>query len=718
MTETRALHRWKFYRVGGLDQVNLITADDLRSLRDLDQKLWVALSCPTKGLEIDSRTLQLLDLDKDNRVRAPEVLAAIEWCDQRLKNLVSIIPGRDGLALDEIDETRPEGKMLAAAARRVLAHFKKESTALLTAADVADVSNVFVETSFNGDGIIPPSAAADPETAQVITEALECEGGLTDRSGKPGIDQAKLDAFYADLGAFAAWSSEGETEIVRALGAATSAAFLAVKAVRAKVDDYFMRCQLVAFDARAGALINRAEADLLALAGKDLSTALDDIGALPIARVEAGRPLPLTSGANPAWAERLLTLHREAAAPALGADKASLTEAEWTFLKRRVAAFEAWDAAKKGAPVEKLGLARVRALLERKDKAVVEALLAQDKSFEPEALGLADAVRLVFYQRDLFTLLRNFVSFADFYEPRKGAIFQAGTLYLDSRSCDLCVRVDDPGAHSTLGSLSHMYIAYCECRRAGSDAMKIAACFTQGDSDYLMVGRNGIFYDRLGRDWDATIIKILDNPISIRQAFFAPYKKFVRFIEEQAQKFAASKEKEADAKLAAAASVAGGEVPKPPAPVDVGKMVGIIAALGVGAGALGALFGGLIAGFAGLQPWWAKIVALFGVVAVISGPSMAMAWLKLRQRTLGPVLDANGWAINGRVKVNIPLGVSLTERARLPEGASRTLEDPFEDKAAARRRRMVWLALSLVVTLLGAAKVLHVWPFAPWPFGG
>ena len=85
-----------------------------------------------------------------------------------------------------------------------------------------------------------------------------------------------------------------------------------------------------------------------------------------------------------------------------------------------------------------------------------------------------------------------------------------------------------------------------------------------------------------------------------------------------------------------------------------------------GAGALGTLLGGLVSGFLGLQPWWAKLVAVLGVMAVISGPSVFIAWLKLRQRTLGPVLDANGWAVNGRVAVNLPLGFALTARAVLP----------------------------------------------------
>ena len=70
-------HRWRFYRAGGVDQVRIETGADIANLESLDQKLWVALSCPVKGLEFDERTLALLDADSDGRVRAPEILAAV-----------------------------------------------------------------------------------------------------------------------------------------------------------------------------------------------------------------------------------------------------------------------------------------------------------------------------------------------------------------------------------------------------------------------------------------------------------------------------------------------------------------------------------------------------------------------------------------------------------------------------------------------------------------
>ena len=88
------------------------------------------------------------------------------------------------------------------------------------------------------------------------------------------------------------------------LGDATAAAAAAVKAVKAKVDDYFTRCRLAAFDPRASNALNREEKEYLALAAKDLTITNAEIAGFPLARVEAGRPLPLTAEREPGLGRR------------------------------------------------------------------------------------------------------------------------------------------------------------------------------------------------------------------------------------------------------------------------------------------------------------------------------------------------------------------------------------------------------------------------------
>ena len=466
--------------------------------------------------------------------------------------------------------------------------------------------------------------------------------------------------------------------------------------------DYFARCQLAAFDARAAAPLNRAETEFVNLAGQDLSKPGDAVAALPLARVEAGRALPLVVGINPAWAAALADFRILVAEPVFGRGRDTLAESEWRDLLGRFALYEAQVAAKPVSAVEKLGIARIRDLLAGDVRARLESLIQQDLDLAPEIAAIDSVERLIRYHRDLGQLLNNFVSFTDFYAPGRSAPFQAGTLYLDGRSCDLCVQVSDPGAHSVLAGQSNLYIAYCDCRRADGTTKKIAACFTKGDSDYLQVGRNGVFYDRNGNDWDATIVKVVENVISLHQAFWLPYKKLVKFIEVQAAKFAAAKDKSADEKLAAgvANTAGGGGQPARAEAFDIGKFAGIFAAIGLALGYIGGALAAVVTGFVKLAPWQMP-VAVVGAILLVSGPSMLLAWLKLRQRTLGPVLDATGWAINGRIRINVPLVAALTHVARLPANAHRTLKDPYEDVAAARRRR--WTSVILFLLVLGAA---------------
>lgn len=697
------MHTWKFFRTGGLDQVALETGADLLNLAHLDQKLWVALSCPVKGLELDEKTLAMIDTDGDGRIRVPELLAAIEWAAARLKEPGDLLKGSDALPLAAINDATPEGKVLLASAQQVLGNLGKKGAAAIAAADAADTARIFSASPLNGDGVIPPEATEDAEAQALIKDIIACTGGAADRTGSVGVTAEQVDAFFADLAAYAAWVAQSSGKDIAVLGDATDAACAALKAVRAKVEDYFARCRLAAFDGRALAALNGQESAYLAIAALDLKITAEEVAGFPLARVEAGRALPLLEGVNPAWAAALATLHQAVVTPVHGAAKTALTPAEWAALNAKFSAYETWLGGKAGSAVEKLGLPRIQAILAGRARAALADLIAQDKALEPQFKAITDVNRLTHYHRDLRALLHNFVNFADFYSRDKWAVFQAGTLYLDSRSTELCIRVD--GANP-LAAMSKAYIAYVDCKRPGGATLKIAACFTQGDSDYLFVGRNGVFYDRAGRDWDATIASIVDNPISIRQAFWSPYKKFLRMIEEQVAKRAAAAEAASSARLASTAANAANADKAPPAEPPKKVDVGAVAAIGVAiSGAITAIT--LILGYVfQLKPWQYPLV-LLGLMLVISTPSVIIAWLKLRQRTLGPILEGNGWAVNGRVRINIPFGTALTDLAVKPPGAKVSLDDPYEDKeAAARKRRLIFW---VVVLLLGGAAAWIRW---------
>lgn len=706
--DARTVHVWKFFRAGGFDQVRLETGADLVALEHLDQKLWVALACPTRGLEFDHKTLDLIDTDGDGRIRAPEIMAAVEWATTHLKNPDDLLKGERELPLAAINDASAQGKRLLKSAREILASLGKPDAASISiddTADTADTAKIFGQTKFNGDGIIPIDTAGENGTQQVIRDIVDTLGPVTDRSGRPGVDQERVDEFFTQLEAYAQWWQRAEADAaIMPLGERTADAYAALAAVRARVDDYFARCRLAAFDARAASALNRRIEEYAARAHETLSADGTEFADFPLARIEAGKPLPLGAGANPAWMEALDALRRNTVEPALGAPHETLTDEEWQTLKSRFARFEQWQQDKAGAAVEKLGIARVRAILGTTAKAAITTLIAQDKALEPEMNAIDAVDRLLRYHRDLFRLLNNFVSFRDFYHPERKAIFQSGTLFIDGRQCELCVRVADTAKHAALASLAKTYLAYLDCtRRSSSEAMTIVAAITNGDGDQLMVGRNGVFYDRDGGDWDATIVRIIEHPISIREAMWLPYKRFGRMVGEQIEKFAAAKDKALVEKTGAGLQGATDRVaaPPPPTPFDAAKFAGVLAAAGLALGAIGTAFATAMTGFLNLA-WWQMPLAVLGILVAISGPSMIIAALKLRHRNLGPILDANGWAVNARVKINLPFGASLTKTARLPAGARRSMRDPYQQHHRAR-----WLTLLLAALIAGG-----VWWYA------
>ncbi|HEY5974359.1 MAG TPA: hypothetical protein VIU41_06405, partial [Geobacteraceae bacterium] len=528
-------------------------------------------------------------------------------------------------------------------------------------------------------------------------------GGETDRSGEPGISLAKVEQFASEAAAWLAWQDAVLPDAAHLLPEASREAAIGLwTGVKDKLEDYFLRCRLAAYDARAAVTMNAAEEQLQALAARNLAEAGEEIANLPLAAVSADRVLDLVQGLNPAWAERLAQFRKLIVQPLLGTVN-RLSAADWEVVKERCTAYEAWWAERVETSVAQLGRDRLQAWSDSNVAAALTALIDQDLALQAEFEAIVEVERLTRYCRDLYTLLNNFVSFRDFYTGRGKAIFQAGTLYLDGRSCELCVTVADIAKHAALSNLSRVFLVYCDCiREGGKEKMTIAAAFTNGDSDQLVAGRNGVFYDRQGRDWDATIVRIVDHPISIRQAFWAPYKRIGKMVGDQIQKAAAARSKAAEDKAAGSALQAGTppkEGAKPPAQqqmFDIGKFVGIFAAIGLAIGAIGTAIAALVTGFLKLA-WWQMPLVIAGILLLISGPSMLIAWFKLHRRNLGPILDANGWAVNARAKLNIPFGASLTGIPRLPAGSKQSLADPYAEK----RRPWKTLLFLLVVIVLG-----------------
>ena len=295
-------------------------------------------------------------------------------------------------------------------------------------------------------------------------------------------------------------------------------------------------------------------------------------------------------------------------------------------------------------------------------KSKVESEMAAAKAeFEPLR-------KLLLLHRDFYRLLRNFVTLEDFYDndEKTVASFLAGTLILDQRACKLCIRVNDLAKHDSQAPLSGMYLLYCNCEnKKTGKKLQIVAAMTQGEIKNLSVGKNGIFYDNNGLDYDATVFKIIENPISLRQAFWNPYRKMAKWVEDKINKSAAEKDAKTFDDMTAKVATAADPNAEKKSAFDIAKFAGIFAAIGMALGMIGTALVKVGEGMKDL-PWWQYLIIFVCILLIISGPSMIMAWMKLRRRNLAPVLNANGWAINADSIISVPFGLKLTEQVRFP----------------------------------------------------
>ena len=702
-------YKWEFENIGGCSRVKLTSGKDIAHLDELDTKMWTVLSCPVQGLEIEEKSLRYMDCDADGKLRVNDVVSISKWITGMLKNPDLLLEGKDAINIDDINTDNEPGLKLCKAAKQILANLGKADNQI-SLADTADIAAIFAKTRFNGDGVITVASTDDAALQDIIASATAITGGTMDRSGQMGVNAAQIEQFYTELKAYSDWCA---AEVPAPFADKTDAVIAAYQALDAKMKDFFMRSRLAAFSPDSTGALDVQTSRIEAISAENLAGKGDEIAAYPIARITGKAELDLDAAINPAWAAQFNVIKG-----VVEAGKKSLSEADWAALGAQFAAYIAWKGAKAGVSVEGLTLDKVNALLKQDQKQALLDIVAEDIALKEEAENIEMVDKFLHVLRDLYRLLKNFITFHDFYNKDKkvGAIFQCGTLYIDQRACRFCMKVSDMGAHNASAATSGMYLVYCDCTTKTSAAkLQIVAAVTVGEVGSLIVGKNAIYYDNAGVEWDAKITKIVENPISIAQAFWSPYRRMATVVENLINKSAADKDAkmmaDATAKInatptslpAAPAAGAEGEAAKPAAtpPFDIAKFAGIFAAIGMAVGMIGTALVTLAEGIFALE-WWQLILSFLGIMLIISGPAMVMAWMKLRRRNIAPLLNANGWAVNADSKISIPFGETLTDVAKYPK---LRLKDPY-----AKTGMPGWAKFLITLVILGAIAA-GVWFF-------
>lgn len=346
---------------------------------------------------------------------------------------------------------------------------------------------------------------------------------------------------------------------------------------------------------------------------------------MPLVTDAPDKTLPLKANLNPKFLEAVIDFSAKCVTPLIG-EKTEIDRLEWKKIKAAFAPYRAWVASK---PVMS---ASAMAGLEEKEKVLCLKL-------------------------HLLEFLENFVNMRRLYDVSSLASFQTGTLRIDAKEMNLCFHVDSEAAHSALAEKSKCCVIYLKLTRPADKAERsICAVATAGTIRGLYVGRNGVFYDRDGKDWEAVVTKVVEAEVSLSEAFWSPWRKLGEGIASSVKKFLGEKQAAAQAKLdtGSQSAQAGGAA-----------LASSVAAIGIGVGMMGAAAASLMAAVSGMS-WLQMIASIFALLLIVSMPSVILTWFKLRQRDIGAILNASGWAINRPMRFTMKTARAFTKCAGDP----------------------------------------------------
>ena len=719
------MSRLVFKNYGGSYQLRIQDAQDLEKIQTLDETRWAATSIPVSSLNCDNTFTSNVDTDKNGRIRTDEFKAAQAWLFRLLSNRSRLSEGTDVLILDDVDTSHPEGKKILAAAKRILTNLNLPDAREISLDEVRDVKNIMARADTNGDGIIPPEAAFNPDLARFIVSIMETVGSTVDASGQPGISEEQLKVFLEEASAYLSWKDRGQmpkgekTTGIMPWGTETPPAFELISNLEEKIEQYFTQCDMIRFDERAAVQMRLRQKELEEIDFSDKLAMKARLKGAPLTLPNAKGILNLDKTINPLYAECLDELGDKVLKRALGRLVKELTKEKWNRVKAIFVPYRKWLENKRGERVEKLGADQLRLYLKGPYRQQLSQLIAKDRMVTNELDQIHNLEKLILYQRWLMDLANNFVSFSNLYDPEHCSLFEMGALVIDGRQMTFTMKVHDRQAHRKVAENSFMYLMYLEITgRKDKDVdpvslprvngeqdrtikFEIVAAVTSGSAGRLRIGKRGVFFSTDGREWDAEVVDIVENPISIGESIREPFQQFTGFIKKQVEKFTQTNQ----AKLE-------GSFAKPSAS---GMTRDLLLGGGIAIAALGSAFAYITKALSQIRAVHVLGV-LLGVIAIILLPGMIIGFIKIRKRDMSVILEASGWAVNARMRLNAILGQLFTHLPPLPKGAQKRRRDVIKEtvkkfgySSLCSRK----LTVAVLITLLIFTLILFLNTFTP-----
>ncbi len=664
-----------FERFGSSRHLRIRTADDLQKALELDEAHWVATSAPVDMFNCDEHFLKLLDSDNNGRILCHELKDAIRFALAVLGDREPINARSTSLAPQAVSADTPQGRQVLEAIEAVNTRLGRPRDADITLQQIRHLKAASESRPVSEAGVALPEAA-DGQVRQFICDIIETIGGVEHPSGGRGVDSATLDTFLAKAHAYLDWSEKGKippgkrkTDVMP-LGAETTAAYEVFCALRGKLDQYFAQCLALNLDQRFAQRMGWTQEELERLDFDDPAVIEQVLEKAPLAPARADQVLDFGDKINPFYEELLRQFRRHVVEPVLGKNIDSLSAGHWRQIRAFFAAHDRWVCEKPAPEMERLGIEKLQAYVEGDFAPRLRALIAASQ----DTAGILEKIRLlenvVLLQVHLIDFANNFISFPHLYDLARRAMFEMGTLVMDGRRFNLAVRVRDRNRHKAAAAGCNIFVLYIEVTaRADGDTMELAVPVTAGGRGNLCVGKRGVFYDLAGREYDAKVIDIVENPISLQEALFMPFRRLGRVLVGKIESITTAAEKKLDSRVSA--TVEQVAAPRPATAEAAGasrlSRAGMLMGAGVTLAALGSAVAYITKTLSAVKPLSA-ILAVLAAAAAVMLPVSIVAFLKLRRRDLSAILEGCGWAINARMRLSRKQCRFFTHRPRYPTG--------------------------------------------------
>ena len=708
----------KFEKVGGSLQPVIKTVADMKNLLELTPALWSITSISLEAIAMDPAFLKFMDADNNGKIRVDEIQTAIRWVLGKLKNFTRLENQSDSLLLEDLNPDDAEAMEIRASAALALKNTGVSNPTEISLAGIRDRKKIIAAGLSNGDGVIPVSLLSNEELIPCAAMVAKLFGTVPDASGLEGFNQAALEKFKTEASAYLAWfDSARNSKDILPFGEKTQSAYDAFAAVREALDDYFELC---------GALRMFGEKNLSAAAPgsvmnvEEIETVLKKAPAAP---PEADGIFRLKAQLNPLWNTRIQTFFATVLPK-----KDSISETEWTALKKQFAAFEGWRKNKPTDHFDQENLATVRQALQRDIPGKLQLLIDRDLAYSKEINGFDQVEKLILYQANLVKLLNNYVNLRVLFNPSVDSILQAGILVMDGRCFKLAIRVTSVAEHKKIAERSDICIMYIDAQTGQADALKkmqIAVAVTHGDMYNLFVGKSGVFFTADGKVWDAKVTDFIQQPVSISEAIRMPFYRFGSFLGKQMDKFFSARTKEFesgfDKTMTQAQNFKQGTAAKAPQqpPAVSGSMM--LMGGGIGLAAIGSAVAFIAQSLKNVSFW--NVLAVFLIILLIfGGPMIIVSLVKLYRRDVAVYLEASGLALNKRMRLNRFMSKIFTERPEIPHGSLLNTGDVIRGIFLKEQERtgktgsafgrfiniLIWL---IVVAAIGIAGGVSLWHY-------